>query len=204
MKLLDFALAPNPKKVRVYIAEKKLPIPIEQVDVMGGKNRTPEFLGTVNPMGGLPVLELDDGKHLTESLAIMEYLEDLHPNPPMLGATPLERARVRETERICDLSLLLAVGTYFQNTSPFFAGRVKQSPDAAATAKERAGNTAKVLDERIGSQPFLCGDKPTIADCTLFAALEFSTFAGNVVDVSSLPNLSRWYDAFKSRPSASA
>ena len=124
MKLLDFSLAPNPKKVRVYLREKGLDIPIEQVDVMGGKNRTPEFLGKVNPLGGLPVLELDDGTHLTESLAIMEYLEDLHPNPPMLGGTAMERARVRETERICDLGVLLSIGTYFQNTSPFFAGRV--------------------------------------------------------------------------------
>jgi glutathione S-transferase len=204
MKLLDFALAPNPKKVRVYIAEKKLDIPIEQVDVMGGKNRTPEFLSKVNPLGGLPVLELDDGGHLTESLAIMEYLEELHPNPPMLGATPLERARAREAERIADLGVLLGVGRYFQNTSPFFAGRMKQSPDAAELGRAGAQNNAKVLDGRIGSNAFVCGAAPTIADCTLFAALEFSTFAGNVVDVASLPNLSRWYDAFKARPSASA
>jgi glutathione S-transferase len=204
MKLLDFALAPNPKKVRVYIAEKKLPIPIEQVDVMGGQNRTPEFLGKVNPLGGLPVLQLDDGSHLTESLAIVEYLEDLHPNPPMLGATPLDRARVREAERIADLGVLLSVGAYFQNTSPFFAGRLKQSPDAAELGRQRAGAAAKVLDRKIGSQKFVCGDAPTIADCTLFAALEFASFAGTVVDVGSLPNLSRWYDGFKSRPSASA
>src|SRR4026207_88623 len=108
MKLLDFALAPNPKKVRVYLREKGLDIPIEQVDVMGGKNRTPEFLSGANPLGGppgvergagknrppeslrganplggLPVLELDDGKYLPESLAIMEYLEEMHPNPPL-------------------------------------------------------------------------------------------------------------------------
>jgi glutathione S-transferase len=204
MKFLDFALAPNPKKVRVYMAEKKLDIPIEQVDVMGGKNRTAEFLGTVNPMGGLPVLQLDDGSHLTESLAIMEYLEDLHPNPPMLGGTPLERAHVRETERICDLGVLLSVGTYFQNTSPFFAGRVKQQPDTAQMGKDRANTAAKVLDHKLGKNKFLCGDKPTIADCTLFAALEFSNFAGYVIDLAPLPNLSRWSDAFKQRPSASA
>jgi glutathione S-transferase len=204
MKLLDFALAPNPKKVRVYIAEKKLDIPVEQVDVMGGKNRTPEFLGKVSPLGGLPVLQLDDGSHLTESLAIVEYLEDLNPNPPMLGKTPLERARIRETERMADLGVLLAIGTYFQNTSPFFAGRVKQNPDTAQLGKDRANTTAKVLDQRLGKNAFLCGDKPSIADCTLFAALEFSSFAGNVVDLAPLPNLSRWYDSFKQRPSASA
>src|SRR5262245_9051089 len=113
MKLLDFSLAPNPKKVRVYIAEKGLALPIEQVDVMNGKNRTPEFLGKVNPLGGLPVLELDDGTYLTESLAIISYLEELHPNPPMAGTNALERARVRETERICDLGALLSLATIF-------------------------------------------------------------------------------------------
>src|SRR5262245_31325886 len=172
MKLLDFNLAPNPKKVRVYLREKGLTLPIEQVDVMSGKNRTPEFLERVNPLGGLPVLELDDGSHLTESLAIMEYLEELHPEPPMLGTTPLERARIREAERICDLGVLLAVGTIFQNTSPFFAGRVKQSPDAAETARGRLAAALKVLDRSIGAKPFVAGDRPSIADCTLLAALE--------------------------------
>jgi glutathione S-transferase len=204
MKFLDFAMAPNPKKVRVYLKEKGLDLPIEQVDVMSGKNRTPEFLGTVNPLGGLPVLQLDDGSYLTESLAIMEYLEELNPKPTMMGTTTLERARVRETERICDLGVLLQVGTIFQNTSPFFAGRVKQSADAAETAKGRLANALKVLDAKVGSKPFLCGDKPTIADCTLFAGLEFAAFAGNCADLSKAPNLARWHEAFKQRPSAQA
>src|SRR5262245_65914741 len=93
MKVYDFAGAPNPKKLRVYLAEKGLNVPMEQVDILSGKNRTPEFLAQKNPLGGLPVLELDDGSYLTESLAIMEYFEELHPTPPLLGTTPLERAR---------------------------------------------------------------------------------------------------------------
>jgi len=204
MKLLDFALAPNPKKVRVYLREKGLDIPIEQVDVMGGKNRTPEFLSGVNPLGGLPVLELDDGKYLTESLAIMEYLEETHPNPPMHGGNAIERARVREAERIADLGVLLAVAMIFQNTSPFFAGRIKQSPDAAETGKTRLAATTRVMDQLIGSKQFVAGAKPTIADCTLFAALEFANFAQAEIDYAKLKNLGRWYEGFKQRPSASA
>ena len=204
MKLLDFALAPNPKKVRVYLREKGLAIPIESIDVMGGKNRTPEFLAGVNPLGGLPVLQLDDGKYLTESLAIMEYLEETHPTPPMLGATPLERARIREAERIADLGVLLAVATIFQNTSPFFASRIKQSPEAAETGNNRLAATTLVMDHSIGSKPFVAGTTPTIADCTLFAALEFAKFAQAEIDYAALNNLARWYDAFKQRPSASA
>ena len=204
MKLLDFNLAPNPKKARVYLREKGLTIPIEPVDVLAGQNRTPEFLARVNPLGGLPVLELDDGTHLTESLAIIEYLEELHPEPPMLGTTPLERARVREIERICDLGVLLTVGTVFQNTSPFFAGRIKQSADAAETARSRLATATTVVDRTIGSKPFVAGARPTIADCTLFAACEFAAFAGAAIDYAKLPNLARWYEGFKQRPSAQA
>ena len=204
MKLFDFAIAPNPKKVRVYLAEKGLTLPIEPVDVPSGKNRTPEFLAAVNPLGGLPVLELDDGTHLTESLAIIHYLEELHPTPPMIGATPLERARVRETERICELGVLNSVAAIFQNTSPFFAGRVKQSADAAETARGRLATALGVLDKKIGSKTFLCGDKPTIADCTLFAAIELANFGQIAIDFPKLPNVSRWYETFKQRPSAGA
>jgi glutathione S-transferase len=204
MKLLDFALAPNPKKVRVYLKEKGIEMPIEPVDVMSGQNRTPEFLKTVNPLGGLPVLVLDDGSHLTESLAMIEYLEETHPTPPMLGTTALERARVRELERICELGALSNIATVFQNTSPFFAQRVKQSADAADNARTRLAASLRVIDAAIGTRPFACGARPTIADCTLFAALEFAAFGNVAIDFAALPNLSRWYEAFKQRPSAQA
>src|SRR4029450_1423875 len=95
----------------------------------------------------------------------------------MHGANVMERARIREAERIADLGVLLAVGTIFQNTSPFFAGRIKQSPAAPETGKARLAATTRVVDQMIGSKPFIAGAKPTIADCTLFAALEFATVA---------------------------
>ena len=204
MKLLDFNLAPNPKKVRVYLHEKGLSIPLEPVDVLSGQNRTPEFLSRVNPLGGLPVLQLDDGAYRTESLAIIEYLEELHPDPPMLGGTALERARIREAERICEIGVLSAVGTVFQNTSPFFAGRIKQSPDAADTARGRLATATAAVDGLMGSKPFVAGSRPTVADCTLFAACEFAAFANVEIDWAKRPNLARWYEAFKQRPSAQA
>ena len=144
MKIYTDAVgAPNPKKLRVYCAEKGLNIPFETIDIMTGQNRTPEF-AKKNPLMGLPVLELDDGRCLSESLAIMEYLEEAHPTPPMLGATPIERAGTRELERICELGVLTPVGTIFQNTSPFFAGRLKQSPEAAENARGRFAQVLKV------------------------------------------------------------
>ena len=154
-------------------------------------------------MGGLPVLELDDGSCLSESLAIMEYLEELHPTPPMVGTTPRERARVRELERIAELGILSAVGQYFQNTHPFMASRFKQSPEAAENAKARLAANLKVLDAAIGAKPFVAGERPTIADCTLFAALEFAEFSQAPID-PACKNVARWYAAFKERPSAAA
>ncbi len=200
MRIFDFPGAPNPRKLRIYVAEKQLAIPFEVVDIVSGQNRTPEFLRR-NPLGGLPVLELDDGTHLTESLAIIEYLEELHPDPPMIGTTPLARARTREIERICELGVLNSIAQIFQNTHPFMAGRVKQSADAADNARARLAATLKVVNDRIGTNPFVAGERPTIADCTLCAALDFADFAGVAID-PGLAHVARWRAAFQQRPSA--
>ena len=202
MKIYDFVGAPNPKKLRVYLAEKGLTIPFEPVNIVTGENRTPEFLKR-NPLGGLPVLELDDGSYLSESLAIIEYLEELHPKPPMIGTTPRERARVRELERIAELSVLNPIATIFQNTHPFMAGRIKQSADAAENARTRLAANLKILDAAIDGKPFVAGERPTIADCTLLAALEFAEFAQVAID-PSCRSVARWYADFKKRPAASA
>jgi glutathione S-transferase len=202
MKVYDFVGAPNPKKLRVYLAEKGIRVPFESVNIMSGENRTPEFLKK-NPLGGLPVLELDDGGCLAESLAIMEYFEELHPTPPMIGTTPVERARVRELERIAELGVLSRVAAVFQNTHPFMANRLKQSPDTAQNARNQLATTLKALDARVGERPFVAGERPTIADCTLYAAFEFAEFAQIPID-PACGNLTRWYAAFKQRPSAAA
>jgi glutathione S-transferase len=202
MKLHEFAGAPNPKKVRVYLAEKGITVPSQPVDIIAGENRQPAFLDK-NPMGGLPVLELDDGSYLPESLAIIEYFEELHPNPPMIGSTPLERARVRALERICELGVLSRIAAIFQNTHPLFASRIKQLPEAAEIARGGLSTVLGVLDAKIGANPFVAGDQPTIADCTLLAALQFAEFAQVEIDPKRT-NVHRWYESFKQRPSAAA
>jgi len=202
MKIYDFVGAPNPKRLRVYLAEKGIAVPYEPVDIVTGVNRGPEFLKK-NPLGGLPVLALDDGSYLTESLAIIEYFEELHPEPPMIGRTMLERARVRELERIAELGVLSSIAAIFQHTHPFMAGRLKQSADAAENARARLAANLKVLDARIDGRPFVAGERPSIADCTLLAALEFGEFAGVPLDPGCTA-VARWYGAFKKRPSASA
>jgi glutathione S-transferase len=202
VKIYDFVGAPNPKKVRVYVAEKGLTIPFEPVNIVTGENRTAAFLAK-NPSGGLPVLEFDDGTCLPESLAIIEYLEETNPTPPMIGTTPRERARVRALERLIDLGVLGRIGTIFQNTHPFMAGRLTQSAAAADNARAMLAGTLKVVDAEIGRRPFVGGDRPTIADCTLYAALQFGEFAGVPLD-PAFANVARWYAAFGERPSAQA
>jgi glutathione S-transferase len=201
VRLHDFPLAPNPRKVRVYLAEKGIVIPLVRVDLTRGEQNAPEFLAR-NPAGGLPVLELDDGTCLRESLAIIEYLEELHPEPPMIGTTPLERARVRALERTADLGLLLGVGRLFHNTHAVLPGR---TPDPAVAADARRGleRPARFLDAVLADgRPFVAGPRPTIADCTLFAALEFERTGRLGVEWPA--HLARWYAAFRERPSAVA
>lgn len=111
MKIHDFPMAPNPRKLRVYLKEKGIEIPFAMVNLVHGEQKSPEFL-EMNPLGNTPVLELDDGSFLTESLAIIEYLEELHPEPSMWGATPLERAKARRLERIADVGLLSRVARW--------------------------------------------------------------------------------------------
>lgn len=199
MKIYDFPFAPNPTKVNLYLAEKGIDLPHQTIDIVKGEQNSPEFLA-INPLGALPVLELDDGSHLCESLAIIEYLEELHPEPPMIGTTPLERARVREIERTIDMGVLLRAARIVHNRRsplPGFAG----IPAVAERELERWPKALRVVDDRIGGQPFVAGDHPTIADCTLFAGLRFGSLGGLEVG-PEYTHLFRWHEAFKQRPSA--
>jgi glutathione S-transferase len=200
MKLYDFVHAPNARKLRVYLAEKGIPVELVPVDLVKGEHRTPEFLA-LNPRGAVPVLELDDGTLLFESLAIVEYLEELHPEPPMIGTTPLERARVRAAERRCELGVLMRVAQLFHATRAVLPGR---SPDPAVAAffrRDLAPHLA-ALDAEVGAGPFVCGERPTIADCTLFAAFEMARVGRLAIETG--PHLAAWYERFRGRPSATA
>jgi glutathione S-transferase len=201
MKLYDFPFAPNPRKLRVYLAEKGIEIPRVMVNIVKGEQHTPEFLEK-NPTGGLPVLELDDGTCLRESLAIIEYLEELHPEPPMIGRTPLERARVRAIERTVDLGVLMNVARVLHNTHAVLPGRVP-NPEMAAIARRDLEKPAHFLDAQLADgRAFVAGDRVTIADCTLFAAMEFAR-TGNL-GIEWPTKIARWYEHFRKRPSASA
>lgn len=201
MKLYDFD-APNPQKVRIYAAEKGIALDCEQVAVLEHELRTPEMLAK-NPLATVPFLELDDGQVIRESLAIIEYLEAMHPEPPMLGTTPLERARIQELDRLAELGVMLEAANYVHNVSPFFADLGPQSQDAAQMASNNFRSKLAVLDAEIGARPFVAGDRPTVADCTLYSTLDFAAKIGLAVS-AELGNVLRWQRDFAKRPSASA
>lgn len=202
MKLYVFPVAPNPTKVRLYLAEKAAaggPLPLEQVavDLTRSEHEEPEHRAR-NPLGRLPVLELDDGSFLSESLAIIEYLEECHPEPPLLGRTPRERARVRELERIADTGVLVPTAVVVHATrSPLGAPPV---PAVAEVFRARRVAPLALLDRELADgRPFLAGERPTLADCTLAAALQFGRFGGVELD-PGLSHLARWDRDYRARP----
>ena len=199
MRIHDFPPAPNPTKLRVYLGEKGIDIPRVNVSLVDGEQRSPEFLAK-NPMGGVPVLELDDGTFLTESLAIIEYLEELHPDPPMIGMNPLERARVRSVERTIDIGILGRTARIVHNRKSPLPG-VTGIPEVAEQEFAKLPAVLDYVDRTIGRCPFVCGERPTIADCTLFGGLAFGMLFGLEID-PRFANVARWFEAFKERPSA--
>jgi glutathione S-transferase len=198
MKLYVFAFAPNPRKVLCYIKEKGLALELVNVNIAAGEQKRPEFLAK-NPLGALPVLELDDGTALTESLAIIEYLEEKNPQPPMIGTSPVERARVRELERIIEMSILGRAARVFRNTHPMFASA--HIPQVAEQARAELPPVLDILDKRIGGNAFVAGERPTIADCTLFATFGLAQLA-ELDLVGGRANIGRWHESFQRRPSA--
>ncbi len=204
MKLYMFQVAPNPTKVRLYLAEKAAAgavIDIQQVSVNlpKGEQRTPEHRAR-NPFGRLPVLELNDGSYLLESLTIIEYLEECYPEPPMIGRSPLERARVRELERIADLGVLLPVGRIIHATNSPIG--LPPSPEVAEHFRKILPEALRYLEAQLADgREFVAGTHPSIADCTLEAALQFARFGKVVID-SQFQHLLQWDARYRERTTA--
>ena len=202
MILYDSKVAPNPRRVRIFLAEKGIEVPTKQVDIGKAESRQPGFLAK-NPLGGLPVLELDDGTCIAESLAICRYFEELQPHPPLFGTDAKDRAIVEMWSRRTELELWRYVTGCFQNTHDFFKGRIEQVPAWGELCRKTARARLAWLDEELAERPFVAGERYTVADITALCALDF----GRVVDIRIAPaqkNLARWHEAVSSRPSARA
>ena len=197
-------MGPNPRTVRIFMAEKGIEIPLEQVDLLAGENRRPPYTDK-NPAGQLPCLELDDGSFLSEITAICEYLDEIQPEPPLIGTTPEERAQTRMWTRRIDLNILepLANGFRFGEGLSIFKDRVHVIPQAADDLKQIAREKLEWLNGMIEGREFIVGDRFTLADVLLFAFLEFGVTVGQPLD-AKLGNLQAWYTRVAARPSIEA
>ena len=200
MKLHGNAIGSNCRRVTIYLAEKGLDLELVEVDLASGEHKTAAFLAR-NPAGLIPVLELDDGSYIPESSAIVEYLEDIHPEPSMIGETPQLRGKVRAVERIAS-DLAIIAGTMLQHSYPGFASRIKQVPAVAEVMRANANQQLSVLEKHIREKTFLVTDRPTIADVTLFSFTQAFRVRMNTNLTEGYPRLSAWYERFEKRPSA--
>ena len=202
MKLHDSSVAPNPRRVRIFLAEKGIEVPTVQVDLGKRQNQEPAFVA-LNPLARVPVLELDDGSCIAESVAICRYFEGIQPDPPLLGVDAVDAARVEMWQRRMEIEVMNNVTGCFQNTHDYFKGRIEQVPAYGELCRERAGQRLAWLDEVLADREFVAGDRYTIADITALVAIDF----GRVVKIRIDPehkNLSRWHEAVSARPSAAA
>jgi glutathione S-transferase len=202
VKLYDSAVAPNPRRVRVFLAEKGIEVPRVDVDIVKAENRQPDFLAK-NPLGGVPILELDDGTILAESTAICRYFEEAQPEPPLMGIDAKDRAIVEMWLRRIEFEVVFPIMQTFRNTHDFFKGRIPQVPEWGAVCKEQAIRQLAWLDGEMADRPFVAGDRYTIADITLLIGVDFGRVSDIRIDLEH-KNLTRWYGEVSSRPSAKA
>ena len=201
MKLYT-SLGPNPRMVSMYLREKGLDLPTEQVDIMGAENRREPYLKR-NPAGQLPCLELDDGRVIAETVAICEYLEEKKPDPPLIGRTAEERAETRMWQRRIELGITEHLYNAFRYAEgrPLFESRMRVLPEAADGLKAIVREKLAWLDGLMAGRSFVAGDRLTLADLILFAAIEFGGTVGQPLD-PGLANLGAWYERIGKRPSA--
>jgi glutathione S-transferase len=203
MKLYDGGRAPNPRRTRIFLAEKGVTLSLEQVDLGALQQKSPDYTA-INPLQRVPALVLDDGTVITESIAICRYFEALHPEPPLFGRSPLEIACIEMWNRRLELHFFMPVSHVFRNSHPAMKEmEVPQVPAWAEANKPRILDFIALLDAELKDRPFIAGDSFTVADITGLVAVDFMKPAKLSVP-SELANLKRWHAAVSARPSASA
>ena len=209
MKLYDFSLAPNPRRVRMFLAEKGIEVPMVQVNLREREQFEPEF-SQINPWLTVPVLELDDGTMISECVAISRYFEDTQPEPPLWGRDARETALVEMWQHHCEIDGLLATQDAFRNSVERLKGRalpgaadVEQIPELAERGRGRVERFFAELDKRLAGNEFIVGEHFSIADITAFVAVDFAGWIKLELRAEQT-NARRWYDAVNSRSSAQA
>jgi len=203
MKLYDGGRAPNPRRVRVYLAEKGITVPLEPVNLGALQHKSADF-AAINPVQRVPALALDDGSVIAESIAICRYFEALHPEPPLFGVGAREIAEIEMWNRRLELNLLFPIAHVFRNTHP--AMKEMEVPQVAAWAeanKPRIMEFLDVLERNLKGRPFAAGDRFSVADITGLVAVDFMKPAKLMVP-EACTSVRRWHAAVSARPSASA
>ena len=203
MKLFN-SMGPNPKVVRMFMAELGVECEVQEVDLMGGENRQAAFL-EINPTGTCPALEMDDGSVLSEITAICEYLAERQGGSALVGETAEDRAMTRMWVRRIDLGILetLTNGFRYSEGLPIFKDRMQTIPEAAPGLKSIAQEKITWLDAEIAGKDYVCGDRFSLADIMLFYFLEFGGQVGQPLNEAN-SNIMAWYDRVASRASSGA
>jgi len=203
MKLLETRMAPNPRRVRIYLAEKGLKVPAEELDLMKGDLKSDSFT-QLNKLQRVPVLVLDDGTAISESIAICRYFEELHPEPALFGTGALGKAKVEMWQRRIELGLLAAIASAFRHLHPAMATlELPQVPAWGEANKPKAQSMLRILDEQLADNRYVAGDAYSVADITALVAMDFMK-VGRVQRPEGLNHLERWYAEVAARPSAKA
>ncbi|HKI74631.1 MAG TPA: glutathione S-transferase family protein [Pseudomonadales bacterium] len=200
MKLYDYPGAPNPRRVKIFAAEKGIELELVNCNMSKGEHKTPEFLKK-NPSGKIPVLELDDGRCIPESVAICRYLETIHPEPNLFGRDAFELAYIEARNRMIEFELWNPIGTSWVN-GPMVGrmGRFKQIPEAREASDKNVRRYYQRLDNEFADSQYVAGDRFTVADISLLTAIDFATALVELKPDDSLTNLRRWHGEVSARP----
>jgi glutathione S-transferase len=203
MKLYTATRAPNPRRVDIFLAEKGITVPRVEIDIMKKQHKAADFEAR-NPMMRVPVLELDDGTYISESIAICRYFEELQPDPPLFGVDMVDRALVEMWQRRMELSLMFPVAMAFRHLHPAMAElEVPQLGEWGEVNKPRVLDMLCWLDGELAGRPFIAGQRYTVADITALVAVDFMRPARLQVP-EDCSNVLRWHGEVSSRPSATA
>jgi len=194
--------APNPRRVRIFLAEKGIDLPETRIDMMKREHKSPEFRAK-NSLGQIPTLELDDGQTISETVAICRYFEEIQPEPSLFGRTALEKAQVDMWVRRVEFVLMMPVGNYWRHFHPYTAKLLTQFKDFGESNAETYGNAQKWLDQELEGKPFIAGEAYSMADICALSTVDFAEWIGLPIK-PEFANLNRWKAEVSARPSASA
>lgn len=209
LKLYDYTKAPSPRRARMFLAEKNVPYECVQIDIKAGEQLSDEFKA-INPRCAVPALVTETGDVICENIAIAQYIEELHPDTPLMGSTPLERARISEWNWRCEFEGLSAVAEILRNTSEGMKGRamtgprnIEQLPALAARGKERLAYFFEDLNAQLETSSYVAGENYSFADITATVGVDFSKWVKSTPD-ESLTALHAWHGRMKARPNYKA